>query len=51
MPHELLAPTDNQPGIVVHVCDDGGNPNNGQNKRPIARTECPKSAPTAASRD
>nr|CAG4645180.1 EOG090X0FJX [Leptodora kindtii] len=38
-PHELLPPTESQPGIVVHICEDG------QAKQPkasIVQTSCPE---------
>ncbi|XP_065225452.1 protein sarah [Planococcus citri] len=40
MTHELLAPTGSQPGIVVHIADDGSN--RSQNKPKFMHTKCPE---------
>lgn len=40
MTHELLAPTGSQPGIVVHICDDGSNKS--QSKPKFMHTKCPE---------
>lgn len=40
MTHELLAPTGSQPGIVVHICDDGSN--RAETKPKFMHTKCPE---------
>lgn len=39
MTHELLAPSGSQPGIVVHICDDGSD--RSQSKPKFLHTKCP----------
>ncbi|GLH05310.1 Protein sarah [Gryllus bimaculatus] len=39
--HELHPPSDNQPGIVVQVCEEVGTPGPGQVRPRIVQTRCP----------